>query len=243
MNRHDEKLMRLHWESEASDYVFGRRWSAADARVLEVLHPDDGDYLLEIGFGSGLVAAEITKIYPNVTYFGVDFADRFIQAASEILPESTPLILADAADLPFKDESFHHILEMDAIHHFPRDVILGVVKKLAGLLVPGGQFIAVEDWAAPPENERDKLAYSIQKRRHHTSTGMEYHPSENEWIDMFQSVGLSVENVERVERPLNFGRFEELKDPATQKELAELRRLWGDEPATTKMTLFICKKG
>ncbi len=234
--------MREHWESEASDYVFGRKLSPADARVLELLQPCSGDRLMEIGFGSGLVAAEIVKIYPGVTYIGVDFARRFIPLAREILPETTPLILASAAALPFRNGCLDLILEMDAIHHFPREIIPRVVESLTALLAPGGRFISVEDWAAPPQNERDKLAYSIQSRRHHTSTGMEYHPSDAEWIEYFEAAGLQLDTLEHVDRPLNFGRFEELTDPVAREELAALRRLWGNESPRTQMTLFICKR-
>lgn len=242
MKRHNDESMRQHWESRASDYILNRKWSAADDRVLELLCPMDGDSLLEIGIGPGTTAAEIVKAYPGITYVGVDLARGFLRSAREKLPDSIPLILASAASLPVKDECFHHILEMNVIHHFPKSIIRGIVEKIAAILVPGGQYISVEDWAATPKNERERLAYSIRKRLYHTSTGMEYHPTEREWRTMFKNAGLSVERAERVERPLDLERFGELNDPAIIEDLRKLRRLWGNDPATAKMSLFVCRK-
>ena len=131
---------------------------------------------------------------------------------------------------------------MDAIHHFPKEYLPGTVQEMARVVRPGGTILIAEDWAAPPQNERERVMDSLQRRRHLTRHGLEYHPSEVEWSAMLARAGFDLVNLDHVLRPLNFGRFEELKDPEAHEELARLRELWGQERPTTKMSLFYSRK-
>ncbi len=242
MKPFDLNRMKKHWESQAISYAEGRIWSPADARVLELLRQHEGKLLLEIGFGSCIVAEQIQKNLPDIQYVGLDFADGFIRVAGEKLKTSKMLVQASASDLPFREDSFDLILEMDTIHHFPRSFIPGVVTGIARILKPGGQWIIVEDWAAPPVDRREKIALSLQKRRHTTETGLEYHPTEEEWMEMIHSVGLEVIQMEHPERLMDLTQFRHTDKPETEDELQTLIGLWQNEKPTTKMTLFICKK-
>jgi len=242
MKPHDVKQMRSHWESQAADYDWGRKWSRVDTRVLELIDADLGDRLLEIGFGSGVVAAEIIHAYPGIRYYGIDLADNFIRLAKERLTNTAALIQASASHLPFRAGSIHIVLEMNAIHHFPRRIIPDAVTEIADVLKQGGRFISVEDWGTPPEDDRESLVYELQRQRPLVRAGLEYHPSDEEWIATFKNAGLVVKRMEHIPRPLNFQRLWEMLGPEAEGKLARLWELWGHETPTTKMTLFICKK-
>lgn len=234
--------MRRHWESEAGGYARARSWSSVDTRVLENLALSPGDHLLEIGLGSGLVASAIQRDCPGIRYFGVDLAQGFLQMAHSKLRNQVILLQASASALPFRGERFHCVLEMAAIHHFPQQFIPHVVQEIAVTLKPCGRFIAVEDWAMSPSNEREELAFSLQARRHLVRSGQECHPSDAEWRHMFEDAGMIVDHVEHVPRRINLQRFEELQEREAKRELTRLRRLWGDEIPSAKMTLFVCRK-
>ncbi len=240
--RHDPAFMRAHWESEATGYVLERHFSAVDAKVVETLRLKSDETLLEIGFGSCITAPAILQAYPGIKYFGLDLAEKFIDIGRRRgLPDSH-FLRGSAAQLPFAEASFDAILEMDAIHHFPRDYLPEVIVEIRRALRPAGRLLLVEDWAAAPENERELLMDRLQRRRHLTRHGLEYHPSEAEWTAMLAKAGFEIEDLARISRPLNFGRFDELNAPEAREELARLRELWGSERPTTKMSLFKGRK-
>jgi SAM-dependent methyltransferase len=242
MKPFDDRAMRRHWESEATNYTLERKRSAVDDKILQLLQPKKGDRLLEIGFGSFVTGEEIINAFPDCVYFGVDLADKFLDFVRNKGDYRVFLIKATASDLPFAADSLDLILELDAIHHFPKNRLPEIVLEVSSLLKPKGKFILAEDWAAAPDNEKARLAHAIQARRYLTSHGFEYHPTESEWLGMFTAANLKVVHQERVDRPLNLGRFEELTDLKSIVELKDLRKLWGSEKPTTKMTIFICEK-
>ena len=242
MKQFDLKYMRDHWESQAAGYAESRKWSAVDARVLELLKLVPGDNLLEIGFGAGVTAEQIIRKFPEARYWGLDLADNFIRMARNRLGGSAFLVQGNALNLPFKPESFDCALEMDAIHHFPPKIIPEVVKEIFRLLKPGAKFIMVEDWGAEPEDKRDELANEIQKLRLLKQKGLEYHPSDNEWLKMIEDAAFIVGLMEHIERPLDLNLFENIPGDKARDKLDELCSLWGNEPSTTKMTIFICEK-
>ena len=208
MKPFDARKMRRHWELEAADYSDGRRFSDVDARIIELLTPHSGDRILEVGSGPFVVGERITYTYPDCQYFGIDFADQFLKIAARKIPTSAILVKADAATLPFSPQCFDVILEMDTIHHFPLQMIPQVVEEIIRTLKMGGTYISAEDWAAPPTNGRDELARAIQRRRHTVQSGLEYHPTDVEWIEMLENTGLKINQIEHIERPLNLERME-----------------------------------
>ena len=239
---HDPVFMREHWESEATGYVLERQFSTVDAKVVQMLQMMSGERLLEIGFGSCITAPAILQAYPGVKYYGLDLADKFIEMGRRRRLPGAHFLKGSAAHLPFAAATFDSILEMDAIHHFPKEYLPGVLVEISRVLRPAGRLMLAEDWAAEPQNERERLMDRLQRRRHLTRHGWEYHPSEAEWTAMLETTGFDLLDLTHVSRPLNFGRFDELDDPEAQGELARLRKLWGQEQPTTMMSLFYGRK-
>jgi ubiquinone/menaquinone biosynthesis C-methylase UbiE len=241
MKPFDAREMRRHWESEASDYTKGRKFSSVDARIVELVKRHDGDRILEVGIGPFLVGEQILRACPDCRYFGIDFAEPFLEIAARRTLTPAAFIKADAAGLPFRSECLDVILEMDTIHHFPLQMIPQVIKEIVRPLKIGGAYISAEDWASPPLGERDELVRAMQKRRHTVRSGLEYHPSDDEWIAMLEGAGLEIRQIEHLDRPMNLERMQTAPGPKT--EIEALRGLWGDVSPTTKMTIFICEKG
>jgi ubiquinone/menaquinone biosynthesis C-methylase UbiE len=234
--------MREHWKAEAAGYTEDRHWSSVDETVLSLLEITGSESLLEIGLGPGLVAQHLVNNYPKLEYYGLDVADFFLKMAASRMNQHANLLKADTRALPFQAQSFDRILEMDAIHHVPKEALPGVLREISRVLKPGGRLICAEDWAAPATDARTRLADSLQRRRPIVQKGWEYHPSENEWRRFFAAAQLQILREQRVDRPLNLDRFENLKGVQARSELTQLRELWaGDHPITT-MTIFICRK-
>jgi len=234
--------MREHWEAQADSYYTKRGWSAADARVVELLGQHQHERWLEVGIGPGIVGAAAKRRWPAMRYYGLDLARNFLHLSRARLGRDLPLIQAAAEWLPLKTASFDGVLEMDTIHHLPRQLIPRTVAEISRIIKPGGRLISVEDWATIPDDERARLAYSLQAKRHSVAEGWEYHPSEPEWTVMFTAAGLHVESIEHPWRPLDLALFASLPHMAARAELRRLKGIWGDDLPTTTMSLFICRK-
>jgi ubiquinone/menaquinone biosynthesis C-methylase UbiE len=76
--------------------------------------------VLEIGAGSGAMAAEVLAHHPAVTMTVTDFDQAMVDVASTRLAEFGDRVTvrqADATALPFPDESFDAVLSWIMLHH------------------------------------------------------------------------------------------------------------------------------
>ena len=242
MNMSDEKFMRNHWNSEAERYISTRKWSRTDQRILNFITEIKPQNLLEIGFGPCVLAEKIREVKPEISYFGLDLSENFIEEAKKVLGDWGKLILASASTPPFRMHSFDCILEMTAIHHFPKAKIPYVVDEVALLLKPGGKLICVEDWAAEPENEREHMAKKLRRTAGLTRNDDEYHPSDGEWTEMFRNAGLRVLKLEHDTRPLDIFKISDERNPDNERDLEYLKSLWEGEQPTSRMSIFYVGK-
>lgn len=86
----------------------------------------DGD-VVELGSGAGFIKEINSKII-----------------TSEILDLSGVDIVADALDLPFKDDSLNAIIMTDVFHHIPDVEIF--LKEAGRVLHSGGKIVMIEPW-------------------------------------------------------------------------------------------------
>jgi ubiquinone/menaquinone biosynthesis C-methylase UbiE len=86
--------------------------------ALQGIRPDGP--VLEIGAGSGAMAAELLAAHPGVTMTVTDFDPDMVAAADRrLLPyaERSTARQADATDLPFDDGAFDVVLSWIMLHH------------------------------------------------------------------------------------------------------------------------------
>jgi SAM-dependent methyltransferase len=128
------------WDAHAYDSRFGFVALHGDA-LLDVLDPQPGDRVLDVGCGTGRHAAMIAARGADV--LGLDADPGMLAKARTDHPELT-FVRADArtvtlADLGM-DSPFDGCLSNAALHWMsPQD---GVLRNLRGLLRPGARFVA-----------------------------------------------------------------------------------------------------
>jgi ubiquinone/menaquinone biosynthesis C-methylase UbiE len=86
--------------------------------ALQGIHP--GGHVLEIGAGSGAMAAELLAGYPGITMTVTDFDSDMVAAAERRLvpyAERSTARQADATALPFDDDAFDVVLSWIMLHH------------------------------------------------------------------------------------------------------------------------------
>jgi trans-aconitate 2-methyltransferase len=104
--------------------------------VVSLLAPKPGERILDLGCGTGHLTAQIAESSARV--LGVDRSSDMVAAARNAYPDLT-FEIADARDLPFRDE-FDAVFSNATLHwiHEPVQVIHSVYNALR----PGGRFVA-----------------------------------------------------------------------------------------------------
>jgi ubiquinone/menaquinone biosynthesis C-methylase UbiE len=116
---------------------------------------------LELGTGTGEGALLIAREFPQARVRGVDISEQMIRGASEKVgldPEGRIAFrVADAADLPYKEESF------DLVAHLNMPPFVGEVARI---LRPAGHVIVASSWGAatPFYTPESVLDWSFAKR-------------------------------------------------------------------------------
>jgi SAM-dependent methyltransferase len=128
------------WEEEARNWIAWARSPNHDAYweyspLFFELVPAPGRATLEIGCGEGRVARDLAARGDRVT--GIDSSPTLLAAAEELQPDAE-FRLADAASLPFEDESFDLVVAYNSLMDV--DDMPGAVREGARVLEPGGRF-------------------------------------------------------------------------------------------------------
>ena len=127
------------WEEHAAEFVVWARTHGHDSywrfhrdQFLDLL-PPPGRATLDIGCGEGRLSRDLTALGHRVT--GVDASPTMVAAAREADP-SIPAHVADAAALPFPDESFDCAVAFMSLQDV--DDMPGAVREAARVLEAGG---------------------------------------------------------------------------------------------------------
>lgn len=112
-----------------------------------------GAHVLEVGCGTGKLSRHLaTALHPKI-YTGIDISPQMIAQAESGTHGNTRLIfqVADVLKLPFEDNSFDAVLEMDLLHHLPN--WKKAIREIHRVLKEGGKFLlrdySLETFALP----------------------------------------------------------------------------------------------
>jgi trans-aconitate 2-methyltransferase len=126
---------KAKWDAGLYDDKHSFVWKLA-AGVLELLNPQSGERILDLGCGTGHLAAKIAETGAHVV--GVDRSPEMIRQAKEKYPalrfevmDAREISLDGTFDAAFSNATLHWIKE-------PERAIAGIKKSLR----PGGRFVA-----------------------------------------------------------------------------------------------------
>lgn len=123
-----------HWDTGLYDGRHSFVWKQS-ADLVEMLAPQPGERVLDLGCGTGHLTAQIADRGAAVT--GVDASPAMIAQARQNFPK-LKFALAKAQEMRF-EEPFDAVFSNAALHWMkqPREVI----ARVAGALRPGGRFV------------------------------------------------------------------------------------------------------
>lgn len=161
-------------------------------RLIAIADPQPEWMALDIATGGGHTAL---KFAPHVKHvIASDLTPRMLEKAQAFISEQGVTNIefqqADAEKLPFDDPCFDLVTCRIAPHHFPN--AQQFVKECARVLKPGGVLL-VQDHLLPDDEASGRYVDEFETVRD-PSHNRAF--SQQEWIAMFESVGLTVEHTE-----------------------------------------------
>lgn len=136
----DGRLLRSHFSAHAGEYD---RYAAVQKRVvtdlcarLAATGPLHG-LVLDVGTGTGALAAALGGSGPDRTFVLTDLAHGMTRAAAQRLAGTLPCD-GDACKLPFVDNSFSAVVSSNVYQWV--DDLPAAFREVSRVLCPGGRF-------------------------------------------------------------------------------------------------------
>jgi 2-polyprenyl-3-methyl-5-hydroxy-6-metoxy-1,4-benzoquinol methylase len=121
-----------------------QRWfyQTREAELLRFAKLQEGQQVMDLGCGSGVLTRTIARLYPGCKLVGVDISEAAVRwanaAASREGLKNARFMVGDASDLRIK-ERFDTVIVSHMLEHLKRPV--EALRRLKGMLRPGGKII------------------------------------------------------------------------------------------------------
>jgi tRNA (cmo5U34)-methyltransferase len=168
----EERSIKATFDAAARDYDSLRRRLIpcfddfyGMAISLVPYRPGDAFNVLDLGAGTGLLAALIRESFPRARLTLVDISDEMLERARERFagPEGVRLIVADYASEPLPGR-FGLVVSALSIHHLTDDAKRDLFGRIFEALHPGGAFINADEVCGPTD-DLDRFYKAEWRRR------------------------------------------------------------------------------
>lgn len=116
--------------------------SKAASRVIELANIKDGEEVIELACGTGLLFKEFVKRNPNGKNVGIDLSPAMLSKATSLMKtedkSNYELIQGDVLNLNIKDESFDKVINNFMIDLMPEDTFDKILSEFFRILKPDG---------------------------------------------------------------------------------------------------------
>lgn len=131
-------------------YKYDGRWRSVAEKIASHYALKSGDKVLDVGCGKGFLLYELTQAVPGLKVKGIDISEYAIENSKEEIRKE--LEVADAASLPFEDNSFDLVISLNTIHNlqcYDLDKALSEIERVG----KKNKYIVVESY----RNEEEKV--------------------------------------------------------------------------------------
>ena len=184
-----------NWAIATYDSAFGYV-TAHGAPLVDLLDPQPGEKIIDLGCGTGALSAEIAS--RGATVLGIDGKPALVAQARLLNPEMA-FVVADAHDFTMT-EPFDAVASNGALHWMSRDPD-AVITQVYASLRPGGRFVAEMGGAG---NCAELIAAMQTAWREFELAEPElpwYFPTPAEYASRLEDGGFTVRLLEYFDRP------------------------------------------
>ena len=146
---------------------------------LKMLAAAPGEHVLEIGFGTGHILAELaTAVGPTGKVFGIDLSENMLAHARDLLGKMgllgrVSLACGDAESLPYRDDLFNAIFMCFTLELFDTPDIPKVLAECKRVLRPDGRIVVV---AVSKEGKEGLIIQAFEWTHRHFPNLMDCRP-------------------------------------------------------------------
>jgi ubiquinone/menaquinone biosynthesis C-methylase UbiE len=185
----------LDFFAETHSPCLHARGEAATVLLLNALAPQDGQRILEIGFGTGQTLTEIATNWPGTQLFGVEKSPKMLAVAQRRLrfcglKKIELKLLSEESLLPYPTGFFDSVYCESVLAIMPFEIIENLVAEVFRVLKPGGTFVFNESiWrnGTPPETISAINRECLE--RFGIPQSSEQFPYTQDWIKLCESEG------------------------------------------------------
>jgi trans-aconitate methyltransferase len=177
---------RQSWDAELYEARHSFVWRLGEG-VVELLKPQPGERILDLGCGTGQLTKKIAERGAEV--LGLDSSPAMVGQARQNYPELC-FVLHDAAALNFENE-FDAVFSNAALH-WMLDA-QAVIRGIARALRPGGRFVAEMGGKGNTQTVVHSIKHVLSK--YHNGplpASRHYYPSVSEYASVLETHGLEV---------------------------------------------------
>ena len=180
---------------DAGEYArVGGFVSALGGAALDLLDPQPGERILDVGCGEGALTARIVERGAEVV--GVDSSRSMVDAARA---RGLDARLADASDMPFRAE-FDAAFSNAALHWMLNKQ--AVAGSVFGALKPGGRFAGEMGGQGNIAKLRGAIRAELTERGYALpAEDPQWYPSPDEFAATYENAGFTGIQAELIERP------------------------------------------
>jgi len=180
------------WDSSLYDDRHSFVWRAG-ASLVEMLHPEAGERILDLGCGTGHLTAKLAESGAKVT--GMDSSTSMIAQARQNFP-SLKFVLADARDFRF-EEPFDAVFSNAALHWI-HDAE-AVVRCVGSALRSGGRFVLEMGVKGNVGRIRKAIEDELAEAEHFPKCPW-FYPSAGEYAGLLEKCGFEVRMAQTFDR-------------------------------------------
>lgn len=164
-----------HWLTGLYDAIVTLTMPIAriHTRLVDILHPQADERILDFGFGTAAVSLSIKERMPDVVLTGVDIDPNVRQYAlrnAERKGVPLTLDLYDGGRLPYDDATFDKVVSSLVFHHLDAATKLHCLQEIQRILKPTG-ILVVGDWGKPSNQFQRWLFLAVQLFDGFSTTG------------------------------------------------------------------------
>jgi ubiquinone/menaquinone biosynthesis C-methylase UbiE len=124
--------------------MMARETARFNAEILDVLAPDNGEHVLELGYGHGRALVDAATRAPGARLAGIDAAPAAAKAAARrcrhlIASGRLELRAGDGASLPWQDGAFDAAFSVHTVYFWPEPA--RQIGELRRVLRAGGRLV------------------------------------------------------------------------------------------------------